>query len=257
MIMELKEPKLAKELFADCSDTTLLSCLQGVMGQVYAKMAEDGKTPESARAILGDFSFFGGKPSKELAGLEAAREFHILVPGTVKWSEAIEECLGTKVKRVLRYAIKKEPDIFDRKKLSLAAASLPEGFELKLIDEVLYYQCRKEKWSRDFVGNYPDYETYKKLGLGMAVVKDGELLAGTSSYSTYLGGIEIEVGTREDYRRRGLAYACSAGLILECLDRGLYPSWDAQNLNSVGLAKKLGYHFEREYPVYEYCGKEG
>ena len=42
-----------------------------------------------------------------------------------------------------------------------------------------------------------------------------------------------------------------ADLILECLDRGLYPSWDAQNLDSLSLAKKLGYEFSHEYPAYE------
>ena len=67
----------------------------------------------------------------------------------------------------------------------------------------------------------------------------------------YRGGIEIEIGTREDYRRKGLASVCGAKLILECMDRNLYPSWDAQNKWSVSLAEKLGYHFERAYPAYE------
>jgi RimJ/RimL family protein N-acetyltransferase len=40
-------------------------------------------------------------------------------------------------------------------------------------------------------------------------------------------------------------------LIMECLDRGLYPSWDAANKGSVALAEKLGYHFEKEYVTYE------
>lgn len=251
MIVKLRRPECAGRLFAGCSDTTLFSCLQGVMGVVYADGEED---PESARAVLGDFSFFGGKPEKELALLLNDREFHILVPGSEEWGVLLESCFGTRVRKVLRYAIKKEPEVFDRNRLFKAANSLPAGFERRIINEELYYKCQREKWSRDFVGNYPDYDTYRRLGLGMAIVKDGELLAGTSSYSSYLGGIEIEVGTREDYRRRGLAYACSAGLILECLDRGLYPSWDAQNLSSVGLAEKLGYHFDREYPVYEYYG---
>ena len=39
--------------------------------------------------------------------------------------------------------------------------------------------------------------------------------------------------------------------MLECLKRGLYPSWDAQNPASAALAKSLGYRFDREYPVYE------
>lgn len=42
-----------------------------------------------------------------------------------------------------------------------------------------------------------------------------------------------------------------AVLILRCLDEGLYPSWDAQNMNSVHLAEKLGYEFDHEYTAYE------
>lgn len=83
------------------------------------------------------------------------------------------------------------------------------------------------------------------------VLKDGELAAGASSYSTYREGIEIEIDTREDHRRKGLAYQCGAKLILECLKRDLYPSWDAPNKWSAALAEKLGYRFSHEYIAYE------
>lgn len=32
---------------------------------------------------------------------------------------------------------------------------------------------------------------------------------------------------------------------------GLYPSWDAANRESVALAEKLSYHFDREYTAYQ------
>ncbi len=48
----------------------------------------------------------------------------------------------------------------------------------------------------------------------------------------------------------GLAYACGARLILECLARGIYPSWDAHNLESAALAEKLGYHYDRPYTAF-------
>ncbi|MCR2023895.1 GNAT family N-acetyltransferase, partial [Blautia pseudococcoides] len=44
---------------------------------------------------------------------------------------------------------------------------------------------------------------------------------------------------------------CAAQLILDYLERGLYPSWDAQNPASVALSEKLGYHFDKEYTVCE------
>ena len=101
------------------------------------------------------------------------------------------------------------------------------------------------------VSQYENYEMYKRLGIGAVILKDGQPVSGASSYSTYIGGIEIEIDTKEDYRRKGLAYICGARLILECAKRGLYPSWDAHNMASVRLAEKLGYHFDREYTAFE------
>ena len=251
-VVMLERPEVAKNLFREWTDTSLLSCLEGVMGVVYG---DDKERPKAARAVLGDFSFFGGTPTEELALLEGERQFHILVPTSESWVPLFESCFGERLKPVVRYATKKEPGVFDRKKLEEAAASLPSGYELKMIDEEIYRQCRMEKWSRDLVSNYPDYETYRRLGLGTAVLKDGAVAAGVSSYSSYSGGIEIEIDTKEEHRRKGLAYAGSARLLLECLDRGLYPSWDAANLKSLGLAKKLGYHFDCEYAAYELYGK--
>lgn len=53
------------------------------------------------------------------------------------------------------------------------------------------------------------------------------------------------------HAKRVLRYACGAKLILNCLERGLYPSWDAQNKWSLALAEKLGYHFSHTYTAYE------
>ena len=111
--------------------------------------------------------------------------------------------------------------------------------------------CRQNHWANDLVSQFKDYDAYRELGLGVVILREGELVAGASSYSRYRDGIEIEIDTREDYRRKGLAYVCGAKLILECLKRDLYPSWDAQNKWSVALAEKLGYQFDHEYIVYE------
>lgn len=82
------------------------------------------------------------------------------------------------------------------------------------------------------------------------VLCGNRLAAGASSYTSYDDGIEIEIDTHPDFRRRGLATACGARLILYCLAGGLYPGWDAANPESVALATKLGYHFDHEYDAY-------
>lgn len=76
-------------------------------------------------------------------------------------------------------------------------------------------------------------------------------MSGASSYTRYKEGIEIEVDTVVAERRKNLATIACSALILNCLEEGLYPSWDAQNMNSVRLAKKLGYEFDYEYTAYE------
>ena len=86
------------------------------------------------------------------------------------------------------------------------------------------------------------------------VCKGDRIVSGASSYSRYLEGIEVEIDTKEPYRRQGLAYACGAKLILECQKRGLYPSWDAHNMGSAALAEKLGYHISHAYTAVEIWG---
>lgn len=242
---------LAQEL-QDWSESIIWSCLQGVMGEIHTNDTDD-----AAMAILGDFAFYAGKTSEKLLKFKpesCKQDFIIMVPQNDEWAKLIEKCYGDKAKKVTRYAIKKEKDIFDVDKLERAILELPEGYELKLLEEYEYTLCQNNRWANDLVSQFKDYDTYKKLGLGVIVLKDGDLVAGASSYSRYNEGIEIEIDTREDHRRKGLAYACGAKLILECLKIGLYPSWDAQNIWSVALAEKLGYHFSHEYTAYEIMG---
>jgi GNAT superfamily N-acetyltransferase len=87
-------------------------------------------------------------------------------------------------------------------------------------------------------------------GLGVLVLEGSNIIAGASAYTHYHGGIEVEIATREEYRRQGLATIVGARLILECLALNLYPNWDAANLYSLAVAKKLGYELSHEYPVF-------
>lgn len=254
MIYEMENRKRTEAIFGDWQETMIWSCLQGVMGRIYA---DDMQNPLSAMAILGDFCFFAGKPSRELIAYKpewCGQGFIIAVPQNEQWADLLKDCYGNRAKRVVRYAIKKEADVFDVGKLYEVVGSLPDEYTIKLIDEEIFDYCRKEEWCRDLVSQFADYQIYEKMGMGVVVLKDGIPVSGASSYSVYSGGIEIEIDTKKEYRRKGLAFACGASLILNCLDRGLYPSWDAQNLWSVALAEKLGYHFDHEYDAYEIQG---
>lgn len=245
-IIEAKEEfaEKAKSLFSGWNETLIASCLQGVMGQAYV-------AGDAAAAYLGDLSFYAGSPSEELLRFKPNPEskFVIMVPGSEAWEPLLEEIYGEKAKKVTRYAIRKDT-VFDRAHLEEIKARLPEGYTIELLGEDVYSYCRENEWCRDWVSQFKSYEDFHRRGLGMVVKKDRVPVSGASSYSVYNGGIEIQIDTHTDYRRQGLAAAAAAGLILECLDRGLYPSWDAANLWSVVLAEKLGYRFDHEYDAY-------
>lgn len=256
MIYKLEDTQKVKSFFDNWQETLIWSCLQKVMGSIYVDNLEQ---PLSVMAILGDFCFFAGVANKELLlykPKDYKKDFIIMIPQNETWSNLIVDTLKDKAKMVTRYAIKKEQNVFDIKKLEQVVSSLPSEYSLQMIDEALFHQCKQEEWSADLVSQFKDYNMYQQLGLGVGIQKEGKLVAGASSYSRYQDGIEIEIDTKMEYRRKGLAYVCCAKLILECLKRGLYPSWDAQNKWSVALAEKLGYHFDHAYVAYEIEGWE-
>lgn len=241
-------------LFNGWDDTMLLSCLQGYMGRAWA---DDPERPKSARICIGDFCFLSGRPNPELVRHwpeDLRSETMILSPRDAAWARLIEDCYGERAEKSMRYALKKEKSAFDTAKLEKLVSAVTPAYEIRPIDRESYTRILENPWSADLCAQFPDYEWYARLGLGFAAWRDGELLAGASSYAVYREGIEIEIDTRRDHRRRGLAAACGARLILACLARGLHPGWDAANRASLALAEKLGYHFDREYEVY-FIGK--
>ena len=231
-------------LYAGWNETLIWSVLQGHMG--YA-IADSEESPTAAQLVLGDFCFFAGQPSVPFAAGAAARE---IVLRDESWSDAIERAWGNLVQRKLRYTIKKEPNVFSRDMLLRYIASIPSEYELCLFNKSICEQTVRADWSRDFCACFSDFDDFLARGFGVAALKNGLLVSGASSYCIYDGGVEIEIDTAPEHRRRGLALACGARLILEALDRGLYPSWDAYDLRSVLLAEKLGYHADHPYVIY-------
>ena len=250
MVYELKDASKAAELFAGWQETLIYSCLQNVMGKIYVT---DLASPASAFAFVGCFGFFAGEPDRELV-INKPDGFVIMVPQNEEWSALIEECYPS-AKRVSRYAIKKDTK-FDVEMLRREISKLPPEYELKPIDSVIYDKCLENPVTADFVSAFENKEQFLQIGRGMVILKGGKIVSGASSYTRYNEGIEIEVDTVESERRKHLATIVCSALILKCLDEGLYPSWDAHNMNSVQLAEKLGYEFDHEYAAYEVASEE-
>lgn len=245
MIYELEDTSKVKHIFDGWNETLIYSCIQKVMGKIYVT---DLDNPKAAFAFVGCFGFFAGEPNRELV-MNKPEGFVIMAPQNKEWAKLIEACFPS-AKCVTRYAIKKNT-VFDRDQLRKNVDMLPKDYELKKIDSDIYEQCLSNPITADFVSAFESKEQYLSIGRGMVITKDGNIVAGASSYTRYQEGIEIEVDTSPEERRKNLATIVCSALILNCLDEGLYPSWDAQNMNSVHLAEKLGYEFDHEYVAYE------
>ena len=245
MVYELNEPSSAAPVFASWKDldASIVACLDNVMGKIFA---DDTEHPKSAMAVIGDFAFLAGEPNTELVCAKPNRQM-IVVPQDEAWEELIENNIPAY--KQIRYAIRKDTK-FDRKKLENMANALPEGYTIRKIDAELYDVCLKDEKFESNVSVFDSKKKYLELGRGFAVMKNGRIVSAASSYSRYLNGIDIGINTIKEERHKGLGSAVAAKLILECLDEGLYPAWDAANKMSVRLAEKLGYEFSREYVCY-------
>ena len=242
MVYELNDTSKAVPFFADWEDLdiSVIACLDKVMGKI---LADDPEQPKSVMAVIGDFAFCAGEPDLELVRAKPDR-WMLVVPQNEAWATLIEENMPA-YKRI-RYAIRKDTK-FDREKLEAMVKAFPEGYVLRRIDSGIYDLCLKDEEFKDNVRVFETKEKFLSLGCGYVALKDGEIVSAASSYSRSLKCIDIEVDTVKAERNKGLGSAVCAKLILECLDEGLYPAWDAANKMSVKLAKKLGYEYSHEY----------
>lgn len=246
-------PKIVP-MFERIYDTVMLSCLQGHMGHVFVDNIEN---PNGAILYCGSFVFIEGKEiDDELieyvkvlldkSGLDTL----LIISKIDNIGELLEKVHGSKISKTLRCAIEKKEDEFDFDKLQSIVNSLPPQYQLQRINEDLYYECKKDEWTLDFVSNFDSAKDFLERGIGFVILHNGKIISGASSYTIYDEGIEIEIGTSKDYRRMGLAQVVGAALILECRKIGRYPSWDAANSDSVQLATKLGYRSLGPYDTY-------
>ena len=84
----------------------------------------------------------------------------------------------------------------------------------------------------------------------MGILHQGRFVSGVSSAAVGGGKFEIEIQTQLQFRRRGLARAVAAALIVYCLEHGIEPCWDAANEPSAALARQLGFHSTGKYEAY-------
>lgn len=236
-------------MFESFDSTIILSCLQGHMGSAWV---DDLENPTVAQITVGIFVFYAGNHNAlEAKGLlYNLPDFTLAIVRTDEWKKLVETVHKGSIEKFQRYSFEKNPNHLDRLHMQNLLSTLPDGYELKRIDATLVREPSLHELSEDFFSQFHSIDDYLELGVGFAIVNDGKVVSGATSFSIYDGGIEIEVATHPNHTRKGLATVTASALILECLDRGIYPSWDGANIESVKLAQKLGYIFKESYDTY-------
>jgi len=222
------------------------------MGKAWVDNKEE---PKFAVVLVADFCHFLGaisSPEDEMKVKEMLDQCkrHVIVANHPSWVEIIEKYYPESFKRFNRYSIKREPDVFDKQTLTKYIAKVEDEFKIERIDEDLYHKVIEDPFMADCCSNFSSLEDFLKHGIGYVILHDEVIIAGASSYSYCGGYIDITIGTKDEYRQKGLALACASKVILECLEKNIYPVWDAVDMRSVALAEKLGYSFDKEYEVY-------
>ena len=212
---------------------------RGIYGRCFA--FEQGSITDAL------FVYLDGKPDRESAEvLEAEFMGRPWACVTNEWNEFIR-------KRYPRAEVYRRYMMKPAKQFRLPEASaLPEGYCLSRMDADAFARHPFSHGS-----NYPDYTAFRTKGSGSVIRRGGEIVASASSFLSLDGEVELDLYTREDHRGNGLAGACAADMLRDCMERGITVHWDAQNEPSRHLAEKFGFEIETRYSVYRQENKPG
>jgi RimJ/RimL family protein N-acetyltransferase len=123
--------------------------------------------------------------------------------------------------------------------------------EISPIDERARTALLKEYWSADLVANTVSIDAKFPSGFGFIARLDDRIIGGVGCFTVYASGVEVEIDTRDGYRRHGVATELAKRMLVECKTRSLQCHWDAMNAESAALARKVGFVRDRTYWSYE------
>lgn len=221
-----------------------IAAIKAGMGRVFVNSLEK---PCVALAVI-DFQFLAGDPFHESVALlfELLHTKEWLIAPTPEWRQVVSTTYPGKLEVYQREAFL--ADSFDVDGLRRFIAALPARFELRRVrlEDVTQFI----ELSPSLVVSYPSPEEFINHGVGLGIFHEGRFVSGASSSPLAGGKLEFEIQTHPQFRRRGLARAVAAALILHCLEHGLEPCWDAANESSSALARQLGFRSTGKYDAF-------
>lgn len=230
----------------DCS----IDCaIEGQMGRAYVDSPEQ---PTAYIITVGPFWYFAGD-AHSTGGrglLENFPAYNLLMPSPTPWLDVAQELFGDRLKPFTRYSFSAAN--LSREHLSSIFADSSHQQRITPIDVELAERLASMPEGYFEISDFDSARDFVERGIGFAALDGNQVMGVAYSSLVYSAGIEVSLFVDEPYRRRGVATALSARLLLECLRQGLRPNWDAANPESCTIAQKLGYIFTETYDSYYY-----
>lgn len=224
----------------------MYGALSGAFSEAFADWAEH---PTVGMICIHDFVFFAGDTSCATAAtmIRSRPTSSWLIGRDGAWQKRFVELCGDQLRPKVRFAFQ-SPPVWDREWLTGLIRSVPAGCTLMQIPEA--DAARFAQLSDTLVDFDAQGHPTMARSVGFGVEQDGQFIAGCAGAAAG-GMLEFEIQTQLAHRRRGLATAVAAAMILYCLDHGLQPCWDAANEMSACLAEKIGFVGRTPYSAYQ------
>lgn len=227
-------------------DLGIQSILEGQTGAHIVIKVDDMNRPVTAQLEHGTFTVFAGAVNE--AFIHRIKKPCAIQPSPGAWVDRVKQTFSTST--FTRYS-------FDHRSLNevylqSVIDAHPLKDQVKRLDELMVKDLAADEWGQYHFMNYNSPQHFLATGAGYGVIAGDRIAAACTSALVCASGIELNIITDPLYRKKGFATLVAARLIIECLQQGLQPHWDAANTTSRDLAMKLGYTLAGEYEVVVY-----
>jgi hypothetical protein len=200
----------------------------------------------------------GGDPAHQASRryIKSLKGMAGFFPVSEGWVELLREFYKGKLWELERYAYLSEA--LDPIHLRRLSTGIKGGYSLARLDLALTEKLVSERseFTTDHLVNFDSTSDFIERGFGWCAIQEDRIVSVATTFLICSQGIEIQINTREEHQGKGLATVVAAKLMVESLERGLIPNWDAANKKSGGLAVKLGCVPQGTYTMYVNMGSK-
>lgn len=231
-------------------DATLDSILAGQYGGNISITVDDEYDPHTIQIRQGSFILVGGDSASPTA-YRLMKELPpgcFIMPAPEEWMKLAGNIHGERLRKTRRYSFSGSE--LDKVYLTELLKSCQELMRPEPIDHQAAQIMLGDELHHHHFANFESIEHFLDTGFGYCIGEKDRIITACTSTLVARRKVEVSITTSPGDRGNGYATLTAARFLVHCLENDWYPNWDAGNLVSVRLAKKLGYRYLGPYDVY-------